>query len=267
MATSKSSRIISAEAVDSSWKSLYTVGGVAALIATAVYVLDVIISFGETGVAPGTLSAVDWFALLQGKWMLGMRTLGFWNVLAMTVMAPAFFSLCAIHGQVNKAYATFAGVLYFVGVAVYISNNAAIPMLALSRQYAAATTDAGRSVFLAAAQALLARGEDFTLGALPGFLLTEIASIGISVVMLRGRIFNKVAALAGILGCTFLSIFTVLSTFAPALFNAVMVFGVGGGILELVWLVLIALRLFQLGQGERFMAAGTAHSKRVGPNR
>ncbi len=58
--------------------------------------------------------------------------------------------------------------------------------------------------------------------------------------MLRGRIFSRAAAYAGILGFSLLSIFTIWSTFVPVLFDVAMILALVGGLLSLAWYVLIA---------------------------
>ncbi|HEY3316249.1 MAG TPA: hypothetical protein VGL40_13355 [Bacillota bacterium] len=238
-----------AETADTSWKSLYRLGGAAALIAVTVYLLDVIITFLPGGAPePGTLTVTDWFALLQGNWFLGLRALGFLNTIAMPLLLPMFLALFAAHRRVNQAYAALALILFVVGMAVYIASNPAVPMSALSGRYAAATAEAQRSGLVAAGEAILARGEDFTPGSLAGFLIGEIASLTMAVVMLRGQVFTKAAAYAGILGCVGLSIFTIWSTFVSLFYGAAVVLAGVGGLLNLVWLTLTARRLFRLGQ-------------------
>jgi hypothetical protein len=137
-------------------------------------------------------------------------------------------------------------ILSLVGTAIYLSNNAAFPMLALSTKYAAATTDAQRALLTAAGEAILARGEDFTPGALMGFLFSETASLVISFVMLRGGIFSRATAYAGLLGTFFLTIFTIWTTFIPGFFEVAMIFALIGGLLSLAWNILTARGLFQL---------------------
>jgi hypothetical protein len=56
---------------------------------------------------------------------------------------------------------------------------------------------------------LLARGADFTLGSLIGFLLPSIASITMSLVMLRDSVFRRAAAATGVLGFALLLLFTI----------------------------------------------------------
>ncbi len=253
--TSKSSsqmnQVTDAENTDSRWKGVYKVGGAAALIMVLLVLLDIIVSILLPGgnIRPGTRTAIDWFTLFQGNLLLGLRDLGFLNIINSVLGIPVFLALYAAHQRVNREYAALAAILFLFGGAVYISNNTVLPMFVLSGKYAAATTDAQRAIFLAAGETMLARGADFTLGSLIGFLLPLIASIAMSFVMLRGRIFSKAAAYTGILGYIFLLIFTVWTTFVPALFDVAMMIAIPGGLLVMTWNILIARRLFQLGQG------------------
>lgn len=77
--------------------------------------------------------------------------------------------------------------------------------------------------------ALLAKGEDFSPGAFPGFFLEEIASLTLAFVMLHRRIFGKVTAYAGIIGISFLTVYAVWVTFIPALQGAAMILAMVGG--------------------------------------
>ena len=232
------------------WLSLYKLGGIAALLAILVALTDIFLTFLPAGAEqPGTMTAIDWFNLFQDNWFFGLRNLGLLpNILTLILLIPLFMALYAVHQHVNKPYAALAMILCLVGTAIYLSNNAAFPMWALSAKYAAATTEARRTLLAAAGEAILARGEDFTPGSFTGFLLAEAATVVISLVMLHSGIFSKVTAYAGILGGLFLSIFTIWSTFIPVLFEAAMILAMVGGLSSIVWYVLTARRLFQLGR-------------------
>ena len=235
------------ETADAGWTSLCRLGGAAAKLAALVYMADIAITFlPGWAPPPGMLTVTDWFTMLHGNAILGLRTLGFGNTLAMVLMVPMFLGIYAAHRRVNQAYAALALVFCFLGAAIYISNNPAVTMYVLSGKYAAATTEAHRSALVAAGEAVLARGEDFTPGSSTGFLLSELASIGISLVMLRGRVFSKVTAYSGILGSAFLTIFTIWSTFIPGRFEAAIILALFGGLLNLAWLVLSGQRLTHL---------------------
>lgn len=233
----------------SGWTSIYKLGGVAALLAVLVAIVDISLTFFPAGAeAPGTQTAIDWFKLFQDNWFMGLRNLGLLpNILTLFLLIPVFLALYTAHMQANKVYAALAMILSLLGTAIYLSNNAAFPMLALSAKYAAATTDTQRTLLVAAGEAILARGEDFTPGAFTGFLFSEIAIVLISFVMLRAGIFNKPTAYAGIMGGLFLTIFTIWSTFIPAFFEVAMILAILGGLLSIAWYILTARRLFQLG--------------------
>jgi hypothetical protein len=233
-----------------SWQSLYKIAAAGALLAMCANLLDVILGFGDTEVATyGTKTAVDWFGLFQADSFKGLYTLGILNIVYMTCMVPVFLALFVAHREKNRTFAALAMILFLVGMAIYASNNAAIPMCVLSGKYTAAGTDAQRAIFAAAGEAVLAHGEDFTPGSFIGLVFSGIAAIVISTVMLRGGIFGKSTARIGLVGFTFLSFFTILSTFVPSLYVlAFYVFGMIGGLLALTWFLLVARRLFQLGR-------------------
>jgi hypothetical protein len=246
---SQFNQVTDAETADSCWNWLYKVGGTTALIAVLVGLIEIIITFLPGG-SKSAETVIDWFTLFQNNWFLGLRNLGLLNIFITVLGIPTFFALYAAHRRVNQAYVVLAMIISFIGVAVYIANNTAFPMLTLSRQYATATTDAQRLILSAAGEALLAQGESHTPGTFMGFLLGEVAGIIISIVMLRSKVFSKATAYAGILGFALLLIFDICASFAPALFNVAMIVAIGGGLLSMTWYVLLARRLFQLGRPE-----------------
>ncbi|MEW6400413.1 MAG: DUF4386 family protein [Chloroflexota bacterium] len=241
---------IRAEKENTGWTSIYRVGGVAALLAILVVLTDIFLTFLPAGAEqPGTLSSVEWFKLFQDNWFFGLRNLGLLpNIITLILLIPLFLALYAVHQQVNRPYAALAFIVLLVGTAIYLSNNAALPMWALSAKYADATSEAQRTLFAAAGEAILARGEDFTPGAFTGFLFTEIATFIMSFVMLRGGIFSKATAYTGILGGLLLTIFTIWSTFIPVLFEVAMILAMIGGLSNIAWNILTARRLFQLSR-------------------
>jgi hypothetical protein len=246
---SQINQVSDTEIADSHWKSLYKIGGAIALIVVLVALLEVIITFFPGGgrTDPGSVTVIDWFTLFQNNWFLGLRNLGLLNIIITTLGIPIFFALFSAHRRVNITYAALAMVIAFIGVAVFLATNRAFSMLDLSSQYAAATSDVQRAMLAAAGQAMLSVGQSHAPGTFLGFFLSEVASMIISIVMLQGKVFSKVTAYLGILGFGLLLVFEVCSSFVPALFNVAMLFAMSGGLLSMVWYILIARRFFQLG--------------------
>jgi len=98
---------------------------------------------------------------------------------------------------------------------------------------------------------MLSVGKSHVPGTFIGFVLGEIAGIIISVFMLRGKVFSKTNAFVGIFGFTFLLVNEIFSSSAPGLLNKSMIFGMGGGLLSIIWYIMISRRFFQLGHTEK----------------
>lgn len=236
-----------------SWKWIYKLGAVAALAAMCTNLLDIVLGFGGTEmVAYGTRSAVEWFAVYQESWFRGVYGLGILNTVYMVAMLPVYFALFGAHFERQAIAAALATMVFVTAISIYVSNNAAIPLLVLSNKYSLATTDLQRSVLAAAGEAALSRGEDFTAGSFIGIFLSGVAAICISVIMLRGRVFGRANAWIGIVGFSFLSLFTIIATFIPSLYEVAFYFFASiGGILALSWFALTARRLIQLASSKQ----------------
>lgn len=232
---------------------IYLTAGIASLLAMATNIVDVALGMGAGEVvASGSRSAIEWFELFDADAFRGLYELGILNIVYMTLMAPMYLALRTAHRDRGGTTASLAAMAFMLGMSAYIANNAAIPMAALAEKYRAAGTDAARALFAAAGEAALARGEDFTPGSFVGLFIGGTGSVLASAAMLRGGIFGKANAWIGIVGFSFLQMFTVLATFVPAAYLLTFyVFGMGGGLLALSWFCMTALRFFALARSVR----------------
>jgi hypothetical protein len=233
--------------LESNWKNLYRLGGAAALGTVLVGMIEIGITFLPGG--NGTYKTVfDWFTLFQNNSFMGLRNLGLLNIFFNALALPIFFALYGAHRRTSQTLAALAMIISFVGVAVFYATNRAFAMLDLSHQYALATTEAQKAVLAAAGQAMLSVGQSHTPGTFMAFFLSESAGILISIVMLRDKLFSQVNAYVGILGFGCLLIFEIITSFVPALQSVAMILAMLGGILSMVWDILLARKLFQLAK-------------------
>jgi hypothetical protein len=230
------------------WNGIYRIGGAAAIGAVVIGIAEIVITFLPGGNAPHE-TVLEWFSLFHDNWFMGLRDLGLLNIMLDVVAIPLFFALYTAHRQSpNRPYATLAFITALLGIGIFYATNRAFPMLALSQQYAAAETDAQRTIIEAAGQAMLSVGQSHTAGTFLAFFFTEAAGVMMSVVMLRSGIFNKVSAYTGMLGFGILLIFEFLSSFVSGLSTPTMALAMFGGLLSMAWYLLTAQGLFRLGR-------------------
>ena len=226
----------------------YTLAGVSAVIFVAVILLDIVTSImaGEAAL-PGTLSAQAVFGIFQSNPFRAFQYLGFLNLVEQMLMLIVVFGFYLSHRQAYKNASTMALVIFCIGLSVYAANNVSMPLYYLSVKYQAA--DAQLKPLLASAgEALLARGEDFTPGSLPGFFLGEVSLFMMLFVMFKAKIFSRLSSIIGITGGLLLTIFTFGATLNPPMYNTLMTMSMFGGLLMLGWYVMAALKFFKLGR-------------------
>lgn len=263
MSQSTGTMVLDANAAntDPTWQSLCRLGGMAALIATGLFLCDAVVL-----VAGGSMlgSAHAWFALFQSDKAAALLQLFFTDLIAVALVAPLVFALYAALRRASPAYAALATGLAFIGIAVVFATNTNYSLLYLGNQYVAAATEAQRSQLLAAAEAALATGMWGT-GPLMAGLLVEGALLMMSAIMLQGNTFGKGIAYLGILAHGLDLAHTIVFLIFIPIFNNDVASAIGtpllaiGGAFQLVWYPLVGRRLLQLGR--QAIPAAAAHAE------
>ncbi len=217
----------------SSWSSLYKAGSMAALLSILFFPVQILVLLTN----PPPDSVTGWFTLLQSSKLIGLLDLDLLLMVDQVLVIFIFLGLYVALRRANESIVTLGIVLSVVSVVLFIASNPAFAMLSLSERYATAAVDQ-RMVFLAAGQVLIDNWEGSAFHA--AYILGSIAPILISAVMLRSKLFNKLTAYFGIL-----SNGIALGLYVPVVGVYISVFSV---VLLWVWYILIAYKLFQLGQ-------------------
>jgi hypothetical protein len=160
-------------------------------------------------------------------------------------MLPVFFSLYGLYRHNLKVFVSFSLILSFTGYVIFMADNSSFACLELAEKYFKDISDTNKTVLLAAGEALFAKGASHTPGTFPGFLIGEIAGIFFSIMIFIGGVLKKSTGIIGLIGFSFLSIFEIISSFINTLFEEAMILAMIGGILTLVWYVLIGLGLLK----------------------
>jgi hypothetical protein len=226
---------------DPAWRSLYRLGGAAAasLVAVIAVAITVFVVWPPPAFEPRTVNVVDWYALLERSPWLGVLELDGLMLVGYALVLAIFLALYAALRTVRPAWMAVATMLAVVSAAVYFAANPAFSMLALSEQYAAATSSITRAGLLVSGQTLLAiyQGTPFDVS----YVLFGVASVIVSIVMLRSAIFDKVTGGLG-LGMG------VLMLVPPTVGSVGVAVSLGSLVLESAWAVLVARRLFRLAR-------------------
>ena len=239
------------------WKPLYLTGGIAALLAVFVFrrnlgaELSLLAMLGIVDGVPTTplTSAGDWFRLFQENRLVALTLLNLFDLVEYALLGLIFLALYVALRRARPSAMLVATTAGLMGITVYFASNQALSMLALSERYAAATTDAQRSAYLAAGEALLAANnpESITQGAgiYVSLFLVLLAGLISSVAMLRSAVFSKGTAVVGILANGIGLCYFITLIFLPAVYWIPHPISAP---FRVVWYFLIALKLFKLAR-------------------
>ena len=224
------------EAADSNWRPLYRVAATAALLSAVFIPLQVLVFMAWPPPLEGTVT--DWFTLFRDNPLVGLLDLDLLLVADNVILVPIFLALYVLLRRDSESVMAIATALGFLGIVFFIASNPAFEMLSLSDRYAEATTEAQRSTFLAAGEAMLATWQGTTFQA--AYLLGSVAGIAVGAVMLRSGTFSNVTGWMAILGNA-----VGFGLYVPVVGVYVSVFSV---LFLEIWYVLISRRLLQLGK-------------------
>ena len=220
----------------SAWKPLYRAGGAAALTIVGIMVIQIIVFIAS----PPPSTVIGYFTLFHQNGLLGLLSLDLLYLVDNALVILLYLALYMSLRRASPSFMAIALAFGLVGIAAYFASNTAFEMLSLSTQYAAATTDAQRSLLQASGQAMLAVYQGTAFDAY--YTLNAVATLLISVVMLRSNIFGKATAYAGMAAGVLMLIPSTAGMIG-------LYFALGSLVPTALWLALIARRLFQLAQG------------------
>jgi len=234
----KQDQVTDPETADSHWHLLYRIAGAAALISVVIVLLEIIRFIAW----PPPSTVVGWFALFQNNKLLGLLSLELLIVVGNVLAIPVYLAFYIALRRASVSFMAIATAVGLVGIAAIFAARPIFEMLYLSDQYAAATTETQKAMFLAAGDAMLAIFNG--TAAQVNYVLAAIALLTVSVVMLRSSVFSKVTAYVGIITNVL-----ALGFYVPKIGIILALISVLPFLI--IWNILIARRFFQLGRLER----------------
>lgn len=226
------------------WAAVCRAAGISAFVFLA-YCVATAVQISVLGGPPSTVTEA--FSVLQQNKVVGLLRLDFPTVLVLPLYYLLFLGIFGALRDTDRTHAAMGTALVFLGVTLVLAMPTALPLLALSDQYTAATSEAMKAHFLAAGEAVLATDIWHGTGAYMGGIFVQSGAVWISVVMLRGRVFSKATAYVGIVTHGLDLAHIVLQPFVPGVGAMLMIIA---GLGYPVWLALVGHGLLS----SRFLA-------------
>ena len=235
-------QITNNQGVDTKWRSLYKAGGVSALIIGTLLLIETIAYIATS--APSLADAVGWFNLFHNNRFVGLVDFGILELYGLILFVPMFLALYAVLRRASESYMAIASILAIVGIAVNFATCKLFSLLTLSDLYAAASTAAVKSQFLAAGQATLAVGALGGIGgSVEGGIPLAVSGLIISIIMLRSNILGRAVGYLGILANGIGLVMYFNAALAPAMSGSPF-FGLFF-LFSVLWFILIGRKLLQ----------------------
>lgn len=230
--------------IDQQWKLFYRIGAISVFLAVITMLSEIFLTTLPDG-ARVQLSISEIYEMYNRNWFMAMRNMGLMNIIATSLMIPVFFALYGLHRETTHVLAGISLITGIISYIIFMSDNVSFAFLELARKFITTATEAENTVLIAAGEALFAKGASHTPGTFPGFFWGELAGILFSIVIIKGKQMRKLAGIIGIIAFTFLTIFEIISSFINSLWDTAMIFAMIGGILAIVWYLMIGIGLWK----------------------
>ncbi len=226
--------------VDPDMKWWYRVGGISALILGIGYVIIVAL-YVPMGAPPSDVEARLMY--------LARNTASWWAILSLSVLTDFLFVPIALALYValkginrNAMLLAVACVGLFVVLDLAVTWTSYAALISLSGNYAAATSDAQRTIFVAAARYPAAILESPLLG-IYAIVTLAVGMLIIGLVMLKGIFSKSTAYLALVSG-----ILAIVSVAGPFFVSSLGLAIIISSVLTTVWSFSAGYRLYRLSQ-------------------
>jgi hypothetical protein len=229
---------------DNAFRNLFTLAGAASILAALLTLGEVVVF----ALYPQPGPANEWFQLLQTHPIIGWLDLWGLELLLYAMFIPVFLALFAALRKADPGLMVIALAAAMLGIGVFFATNNPAAMLSLAGRHAAATSDAERSVFLAAGQALLANTSQRAVGGFNmGLFLVSVAGLIASWVMMKSDAFGKRTAYAGLVANA-LSLADYLRAALTSSDIAALIVILPNALLLVIWFFSVGRNLLRLGR-------------------
>lgn len=230
------------EKITSQHRLIHQLGGWSSYLLLG-YSLATILVMTLIGPPPETIA--DCFTMLSDNQLYGLLRLDLLTVFFMPLYFILFYSLYQALVSTHRELLRVSTIFVFSGLILFLATPSVFSYLHLSNLFQSAGTEVEKDQLLSAGQAILASDMWHGTGARIGGILMQSGALIISVIMLKGGVFNRFTAYTGIVTHGLDLLHILVGFFLPAIGNIMMAVA---GPLYLLWFPLIGSRLFKLSR-------------------
>ena len=233
--------------LDPRWTGIYRIGGVAAIAAVGVVVVETTVILA-TGHFITPYEAASWFQVLQGNRAAGLVAKGVLDVVVALLLVPMYLAACHVLMRQHFTAAVLGLGFAFVGVASYLPMNQAIYLLHSSDLHSATASAAEKAAYVIQGQAAIAVGRYGMFWSI-GFFVLAIGGLLMSGAILRGSEFSKATGYVGAIAGVLLVANAISFFLVPVDYGwTSTILASGGGLLSFAWWILVGLRLLSISR-------------------
>ena len=187
-------------------------------------------------ISPPPESVIGWYELFERNRLVALVDLDLVLLIDYFLAGLVFFGLWVTMRGTSPVAMGVVLVLELLAIATYVASNPAIEMMSLAERYATASTEVRRMQLVAAGEATMASwtGTAFVTS----YLLSAVATLLASVVMLRTATFGRVTGIIGI-------VYGALNLVPSSAGTLGLVLSLASLIPMLAWLLLVARGLLR----------------------
>ncbi len=220
------------------WALLYKIAGVSAIFSVSIIPAQIILFITN----PPPEIASEFIALFQENSLLGLMSMDFLYLINNIIGLVLFPALCLSLWDTNKSLIIIALMLGVFGSSSFFVSNTSLNYLYLVQQYSESVTEAERSVYITAGEAMLAlyKGTPYHMH----YILGTISLLILSFLMLQSDHYKRSTGIIGlatnVIAC---------GLYIPEVGAYISAFSAIGYI---IWFSLIARRFFILSRLELY---------------
>lgn len=169
----------------------------AGIIATTFMVIMIPVQIACFIIWPHPTNILDWFALFNNNWIIGLISFDFVYMLSMVASVFLYIALFFALYDKQKSLSLFAFIIGLIGLAIYFPSNTSIEMLSISGHYLNASTEYDKGLFIASGHTLLSiwKGTAYSVY----YVLNAIALILFFLAMIKDNKFRKSTSYIGLI--------------------------------------------------------------------